>query len=36
MDEVTGHGKATGHVHRVALVPDESGDDVPGDPWLRR
>ena len=31
-----GHDKATGHVCRVALVPDESGDDVPGDPRLHR
>ena len=36
MDEVAGHGKTTGHVHGVALVPGESGDNVLNDPWLRR
>ena len=36
MAEVAGHGKATDHVRRVALVPGESGDNVPGDPRLRR
>ena len=36
MDEVVGHGKAIGHICGVALVPDESDDDVPGDPRLHR
>ena len=26
MDEVVGHGKATGHIRGVTLVPGESGD----------
>ena len=36
MDEVAGHGKATGHVRGVALVLGNCGDDVPGDLLLRR
>jgi len=36
LDEVAGHGKATGHVRGDALVPGDSGDDVPDDPWLRQ
>ena len=36
MDEVAGHGKATGHVRGDALVPGDSSDDVLDDPRLRR